>query len=260
MLPIYREAADRIVAELIKDARIAGVAVGGSWLRAMDEYSDLDLIVAVYPESEPTVSRERVAIAERCGRLLAAFTGEHVGEPRLLICLYDSPLLHVDLKFVALSSLAERIEDPEILWQRGSALTDAMAGAAATYPELDRQWIEDRFWIWIHYTALKIGRGELFEAIDSVAFLRRTVLAPLMLVRAGHRGAGIRRLEQLLPDDAAALRNTLCTHERQACGRALWAAIDLYRQRRDDGAVIRRDAAERAATAFLDEILARAAP
>ena len=44
----------------------------------------------------------RVQLAESLHLLLAAFTGEHVGEPRLLICLYRSPLLHVDLKYVSL--------------------------------------------------------------------------------------------------------------------------------------------------------------
>ena len=36
----------------------------------------------------------------------ATFTGEHVGESRVLICLYGPPLLHVDLKFVSLSDAA----------------------------------------------------------------------------------------------------------------------------------------------------------
>ena len=47
---------------------------------------------------------ERRTIAESCGGLLAAFTGEHVGEPRLLICLYGPPLAHVNLKFVPFAS------------------------------------------------------------------------------------------------------------------------------------------------------------
>src|SRR5713226_9429899 len=95
---VHRETAARVIAELSKDPRIAGVAAAGSWLTAMDEYSDLDLVIGVYPEHERAVSIERTAIAARCGDLLAAFTGEHVGEPRLLICLYGPPLLHVDLK------------------------------------------------------------------------------------------------------------------------------------------------------------------
>src|SRR5262245_37178745 len=82
------------------DDRILAGAAGGSVLTgAMDEYSDLDLIVALAPAAVRHVRPERQQSAATLGKLLAAFTGEHVGEPRLLICLYGPPLLHVDLKF-----------------------------------------------------------------------------------------------------------------------------------------------------------------
>lgn len=254
---LHRRTADRIIAELAKDTRIAGVAAGGSWLTALDEYSDLDLVIAVHPEHEHAVSLERSAIAARCGPLLAAFTGEHVGEPRLLVCLYGPPLLHVDLKFVALPDLGRRVEDPVILWQRDEAMSRAMSGTAASYPQPDPQWIEDRFWIWVHYGASKIGRGELFEAIDFIGYLRTQVLGPLLLARAGRRPAGVRRIEQHLPAEAATLARTLCRHDRASCGEALRAAIELYRRLREGRDVTRRAAAEQAAVAYLDEILGR---
>ncbi|WP_394834652.1 nucleotidyltransferase domain-containing protein [Pendulispora rubella] len=258
MLPIHRQVADRIIAELSKDSRIAGVAAGGSWLTGMDEYSDVDLVVAVYPESEAAVSRERFEIAKRCGPLLTAFTGEHVGEPRLLICLYGSPLLHVDLKFAALSDLgASRVEDPAILWQRNDDVSRAMGGVRAQYPQPDLQWIEDRFWIWVHYGALKIGRGELFEAIDFIGYLRQQVLGPLLLLRAGKRPTGVRRIEQASPEASAALAKTLCHHDRASCGKALRAAIDLYRELRRGRSVVVRDAAEIAAVEYLDAVVSR---
>ncbi|OAS18998.1 hypothetical protein [Paenibacillus oryzisoli] len=78
----------------------------------------MDLIVvydAVYREE---VMNQRVRIAEKLGNLLSGFTGEHVGEPRLLICLYGPPPLHVDLKFVTAQELEHRVEDPMILWER----------------------------------------------------------------------------------------------------------------------------------------------
>ena len=225
--PIHVEAARRAVSELSKDPRIAGVAAAGSWLSAMDEFSDLDLIVAVHPEHEDAVRRERSAIASALGPLLVAFTGEHVGEPRLLICLYGPPLLHVDLKFVSLDDLADRVEEPAILWQRGEAVERAMEGRRAAYPQPDAQWIEDRFWVWIHYAALKIGRGELFEALDVLGYLRGRVLGPLALARAGKTPNGVRRVEQWLPDSVAALRETVAVHDRADCGRALHAAVAL---------------------------------
>ncbi|MBI2206762.1 MAG: hypothetical protein HYU41_23240 [Candidatus Rokubacteria bacterium] len=47
------------------------------------------------------------------------------------------------------------------------------------------QWIEDRFWVRMHYIAAKIARGELFEAIDGLVFVRSRVLGPLILSEAG---------------------------------------------------------------------------
>jgi hypothetical protein len=88
-----------------------------------------------------------------------------VGEPRLLVCLYGPPLLHVDLKFMSIEELLDRIEDPAILWDRDRALRSAMSRSKAEYPPPRFQWIEDRFWVWVHYIAVKINRGELFEAI-----------------------------------------------------------------------------------------------
>jgi len=164
------------------DPRFVGLAVGGSFLtNAMDEFSDLDLVIATEPEAQDEVLADRKAIAASLGSLLAAFTGEHVGEPRLLVCLYDgTPPLHVDLKFVALPDAAQRIEDPAVVWEREGRMTRALAAGVARYPTPDRQWIEDRFWVWIHYVAAKIGRGEVFEALDGLALLRGRALGPLI--------------------------------------------------------------------------------
>jgi hypothetical protein len=120
---------------------------------------------------------DRHAIAASLGHLLAAFTGEHVGEPRVLICLYDNPLLHVDLKFVSLEDVCLRVEDPVVFWQRAGRVGHALIGEQAKFPAPDRRWIEDRFWVWVHYASARIGRGELFEAIDFLSFLRLNVLS-----------------------------------------------------------------------------------
>jgi hypothetical protein len=255
MTTVHREAAARAVEVLAQDPRIAGVAAAGSWLTGLDAFSDLDLVVAVFPDEAAAVSRERLAIAASLGPLLSAFTGEHVGEPRLLICLYGPPLLHVDLKFVALPDLADRVDEPQILWQRDDALTRAMANTTAVYPSPDPQWIEDRFWIWVHYGALKIGRGELFETIDFLGFLRARVLGPLLLARAGLQPAGVRRIEERLPAVVPSLEATVPSHDRASCGRALAATIALYRTLREDHAVVRRSSSEEAAVEYLNALL-----
>ena len=252
----HRQFLQRLVDVLKTDTRIVGVAIGGSYLtNSMDEFSDLDLVIAVEPYAYSIVLSERQTIAASLGNLLHAFTGEHVGEPRLLICLYDEPLLHVDLKFVSLEDAAKRVEDPAILWERDGRFKKALEQGNPEYPMPDPQWIEERFWIWIHYSATKIGRGELFEAMESLSFLRVNVLGPLAIYRAGGRPAGVRKIEMIVPEFANKLRPTVANYESADCLRALRAAVELYRSLRvrADGTEIESDP-ERAAIEFLSKI------
>ncbi len=186
---------------LRKNERIVGIAVAGSLAESRaDEFSDVDLVIAVEPLSLEEVLVEREAIAGTLGNLVAAFTGEHVGEPRLLICLYDDPVLHVDLKFVPLPEATPVVDNPIVVWDRNDRMKSVLRQRKGRYPAPDVQWLEDRFWVWVHYLATKIARGELFEAIEGLSFLRVTVLAPLGLMRLGLAAAGVRRLEDNAPE------------------------------------------------------------
>ena len=239
------------LAILRHDSRIVGVAAGGSYASdSMDEQSDLDLVIAVEPDHFASVLAERAGIAASLGSLLASFTGEHVGEPRLLICLYAPVPLHVDLKFVAVPDLAERVEDPIVLWERDGRVTTALAAGSAAYPGPDATWINDRFWIWVHYGASKIARGELFEAMDFLAFLRMVVLGPLALQRAGARPQGVRKIEVAAPTFVDRLSETVAQHDAASCAEALKAAVGLYRELRPN--TISSGAAEDAATEYLE--------
>lgn len=226
----HREFLLRSLDRFKNDQRIVGVAAGGSFItNSMDEFSDLDLIIAVEPAHHAEIMAERMKIATSIGRLLAAFTGEHVGEPRVLICLFETPLLHVDLKFMSLDDVATRVEDPCVLWEREGRLSSVLARGKAEFPTRSPQWIEDRFWIWVHYAATKIARGELFEAIEFLSFLRVTVLGPLALARAGARPSGVRKIETIAPAFAVELRRTVATHDAADCLRALRSCVELYR-------------------------------
>ncbi len=219
-----------------------------------DEHSDLDLVVACRDEDHAETLVTLPLLAAELGPLLTAFTGEHVGEPRLLIALYGPPLLHVDLKLVARRDLAPRVEDGLVLWERDGAVTTARTHVDAVWPSPSLQWIEDRFWVWIHYGTTKIARGELLECLDLLAMIRGTVLGPLVAVRAGARPQGVRRLEAIAPEVVPALAETLGSHDRDGCEAALRAAIALYRELRDELAgpdLVRREDAERQARALL---------
>ncbi len=235
MIPKEHQAfINKAVTILKQDSRIVGIALGGSYISGdMDEYSDLDFVIAVNPQNTDQIMSERIEIAQSLGDLLSAFTGEHVGEPRLLVCLYDSPLLHVDLKFVSLSDAEKRVEDPVILYQKDNALSDAFAGMPAVFPYPDLQWMEDRFWVWVHYVAGKIARGEIFEAIESISFIRQNVIAQLMQIKNGRHPRGVRHIEQSAPDELPALLETIAVHDRQSCISALRALIRLYLELRE---------------------------
>jgi predicted nucleotidyltransferase len=255
-----RSAVDR----LKQDSRLVGVAAGGSYLtQSIDEFSDLDLVIAIEPDVYEAVLTQRTEIAESIGPLLASFTGEHVGEPRLLICLYGPPLLHVDLKFISLADAVNRVEDPAVLWERDGRLSAALRTGVPRYPQPDLQWIEERFWIWIHYGAAKIGRGELFEAIGFLAYLRAEVLGPLSLVVSGERPSGVRKLEFAASNLARQMQATVAEYDAGECAAALRAAADMYRQLRArlDSKELKVSArAEEAAMEYLTDIEGRGGP
>jgi len=249
----------RTVVDVLKgDSNTIGLAVAGSWLtNEMDEFSDLDLIL---------VTKEKVAgdlttmlhYAKRFGQFLSGFTGEHVGEPRVLICLYDNPLLHVDIKFLTLDEFRYRVETPFILLDNDGQLKAILEQTEPKFPYPDYQWIEDRFWIWIHYILLKIGRGEFIEAFDCFGFLRMIVFGPLLHIKSGNLPRGVRKVEMQLPRaDLDLLITTLPKYSKASLLESLQNAVSLYRKLRDalySPAIARRIDTEDRVMQYFDKI------
>lgn len=226
---IFESFIQQVISIIEKSPDMVGLAIAGSWItQETDTFSDLDLILV----SENKISHDPAqmkAIANQFGTLLSAFTGEHVGEPRVLICLYDDPLLHVDLKFLLPEEFYVRVENPIVVWERDNRLTGIITKTTSAWPYPDSQWIEDRFWVWIHYATLKIGRGELFETLDFISFLRTMVLGPLLLIKNGHQPRGVRKLEtKLSATDLAAIKETVATLNKPDLIAALWKCIAIY--------------------------------
>ena len=98
----------------------------------------------------------------RLGSLLVAFRADHFREPRLLICLYDTPLLHVDVKFVAARDLLPLRTPAVVHWSREPLVLVTEPVKASAF---DVQWCADRLPGWVHFPAIKLGRGELFEVL-----------------------------------------------------------------------------------------------
>jgi hypothetical protein len=218
-----------------KDESVIGLAVGGSWLsNEIDEFSDLDLIL-VTKEKVSADKSKMLQYGNRLGEMISAFTGEHVGEPRVLICLYDNPLLHVDIKFLTLDEFASRVENPTLLIDRDHQLQKILDQAEAKFPYPDYQWIEDRFWTWMHYALLKIGRGEYLEALDFFGFLRMVVFGPLFHIKNNNLPRGVRKVEtQLDPEDFKLLKSTIPEYNRTSLIASLEHVIEVYKKLRSN--------------------------
>ena len=258
---IQREFADKAKTILEPDDNVIGLAVVGSWLtNEMDEFSDLDIILI----TKQKISHDKnimLDYAKRLGNFLSGFTGEHVGEPRVLICLYDKPLLHVDIKFVTLDEFHSRIETPILLIDKNGQIEKAIRNSQATFPYPDYQWIEDRFWTWIHYALLKIGRGEYLEAYDFMGFLRMVVFGPLLHIKNNNLPRGVRKVETKLgSEDLEKLKLTIPTYDRQSLLNSLRNGVSLYRQLRSelfDNNVSLRNDIDKKVMYYFDEIESR---
>lgn len=255
---IQIEFANRAKKILAKDQNVIGLLVGGSWLSdELDEFSDLDLIL-VTDEKVSHQKSKMLDYARRLGTLLEGFTGEHVGEPRVLICLYDEPLLHVDIKFVTLEEMEDRVEDPHILFDRDNQLLNTLQKSEATFPYPDFQWIEDRFWTWVHYALLKIGRGEYLEAFDFLGFLRMTVFGPLLHIKNGNLPRGVRKLEtEINPEDFRSIKRTIPGYDKKTLLSSLKNSVSLYIQLRAalyDNTVVQNSQLEEKVMHYFEQI------
>ena len=245
-----------IVSKLSNDQRICGIGLSGSYAsNTMDIYSDLDFVIAIEPEYYQEIMNQRFDILNQFNDLLAAFTGEHVGEPRLVITLFGQrELVHVDFKFVSLEDAAERVDETKIIWQRDERLNNIFQTKKPEYPAPDGQWIEDRIWTWIHYGSTKIARGEYFEALDFISFLRLNALSPLALKQAGLKPSGVRTIEKRLPDFTAKLCRTVATPDYTSLKSALKYCISLYLELQENENVITNEKAKTACLAYFDNL------
>lgn len=222
----------RLVTALAADDRVEAVLEAGSNAVGMgDRYSDLDIVIVATDDDYEALLADRLSLAHSLGSMISSFSGEHVGEPRLLICLFGiehgDRLLHVDLKIIRRGDLLHRVDDPRVLFDHAQACGPLMSERPAVWPERDPQWFEDRIWIWLHYAAGRAARGEVFEAIDAISFIRGQVLGPMLARAAGQPQRGVRRIEQI-PGAAEALWRAHAMPTRADMRRALLATCELY--------------------------------
>jgi hypothetical protein len=223
------------VTNIVKlDDRIIALCIAGSWIsNEIDQYSDLDLVLIT--KNEIVFSKEEmIKFANTLGPLSVGFSGEHVGENKLLICLYENPILHVDLKFVQINDFFQRVENPTIIYDKNNIVKDIYSKTTPKWPNPDFQWIEDRFWVWIHYAATKLGRGEWIETIDFISFLRLNVIGPLYHLKYNSNPRGVRKLEFILNhDDLDKIKKTISAYSFISIKNSIYETIKIYKELRE---------------------------
>ncbi|MGE5604110.1 MAG: hypothetical protein ACM3YE_00275 [Bacteroidota bacterium] len=116
------------------------------------------------------------------------------------------------------------------------------------------------FGVWIHYIAAKLGRGELFEVIECLSFLRMNVIGPFILMKHGSAPLGVRRIEMKAEEDLPLLIKTVPDYNAFSCASSLKATINLYRDLRKyhhKTGFIKQVEAEKEALLFLEDVIGK---
>jgi predicted nucleotidyltransferase len=237
--PAHRRIAERILEELVRDERVLGIYLSGSFARGNpDTYSDLDFNILVPSDMREAIKNEHARLREHVGEVVCDFPAIHLGDPNQLITFYreDYPV-HVDYQYRIPHELA-----PAAINRYVAILLDKTGELQAWKDKCDSteesctptqgqlQYFEERFWGWCVYTDGKIKRGELWEARDAMEYLRNNVLVRLAYFAEALRPEGNRRLENKFPKQILdSLEATLqCGHSREDYGETLLAIAACY--------------------------------
>ena len=233
--PRHRAKAEAACRAALGDPDVVAMIVTGSFATGgADELSDIDLRVYVRPDAVEGVVARIPDLAAAAGRVVALFVAEHLGIAGLTIVLYDD-LVHVDFDVVAADRAAEHNDGlpAVVLWER-EPISDALPG---TYdPEIAAgvRWLEARIWTWSWYIQSKVLRGELYEALDGLQYVRDQVLFRLLAFHGERRPVGGRRAEAVVGAHGDAFARTVPTSlDAASVLAALRQEIDLYRRLAD---------------------------
>jgi predicted nucleotidyltransferase len=233
--PRHRAKAEAACRAALADADIVAMVVTGSFATGdADELSDVDLRVYVRPGAVEGVVAGVPDLAAAGGRVVALFVAEHLGIPTLTIVLYDD-LVHVDFDVVAADRAAEHNDGlpAVVLWER-EPISDALPGTYAPEVAAGLRWLEARIWTWSWYIQSKVLRGELYEALDGLQYVRDQVLFRLLAFHGDRRPAGGRRAEAAVGEHRDPFARTVPTSlDPTSFLAALREEIDLYRRLAD---------------------------
>lgn len=218
----HRAILQRAIAFAETDPRILGLALHYQ----QNNWNAEEMVLVTSAESFHRTAPHLKEIAASFGSLVLAY--EPVGHTasRELICLFDDPVDRIDLIVMPLENLP--LTYSTILCQKGKALTDLLAGQRTVPPHVDLQWMEDRFWVWLHSAANSLREGALFETLEQIGNLRSQILAPLVLCKNKQPTDQLAALEEKGGEDLGSLRATVPLYDARSCEISLREAAKLY--------------------------------
>jgi hypothetical protein len=215
----------------MKDPQILGMLLGGSFASGeADEYSDLDMQLVVEDGQVEQLVRRLRTLADQAGRVVAAFSAEHVGLPHMLIVLYED-LVHADFEPLEISRVGPRNAgmSTHVLWERDPAVSASLGGEGTKEdPAAALVWLENRIWTWSWYVQTKILRGELYDALRGLQEIRDTVLFRLLAIHRDERPNSARRAEGRVGPWKHQFAATIPALGRASAMDALRSSIRLY--------------------------------
>jgi hypothetical protein len=240
MLPDHRRLLAKARELFAADNHVLGVLLGGSLADGRaDLLSDIDLYLFVRDKDFESVFANREAVARSLGAVLLCYRGDHMPSGKHQLIVWYEGLLHVDLIYRKWSGRV-----PDWKWKRTVILKDSYGAMAQLQKESDPlrpatvsleqlQTLSQKFWGWVAYTLGKICRGERWEALDNIAWIRNEALLVMLAWAQNAPYEGHRRLESKLDDELAMLfEQSLCSRELDALHNALMAEVRIFRKLR----------------------------
>jgi predicted nucleotidyltransferase len=228
--PVHRRRLEAVCRIAVSEPKVLGMLIGGSFASEdADPYSDLDLQFVVEDEEVEASAKVMRRVAERAGPVVAAFFAEHVGLPHMLIVLYRD-LIHADFEPVAISRVGSRNAGlaSHVLWEWDGIVSSALPANYEETHAADLRWIEGRMWTWSWYVQTKVLRGELYEALDGLQYMRDNVLFKLLAMHREERPSAARRVEARTGEWTEQFADTLPVLSRESMMKALRASMALY--------------------------------
>jgi len=214
----------------MKDPAVLGMLIGGSFASGeADDYSDLDMQLVVKDGQVENLVPKLRAMADEAGPVVAAFFAEHVGLPHMLIVLYED-LVHADFEPVQVSEVGSRNAglSTHVLWERDPAVTAVLGAKDEEDRAAELAWLEDHLWTWSWYVQTKILRGELYEAMGGIQYIRDQVLFRLLAMHRDERPSSASRAESRVGSWRQQFAATVPSLGRESTIEALRASIQLY--------------------------------